>query len=113
MATHCGLLKRRKQQRGVRPLEGALRRTVPDRSNTTTSRTSRTTRLPDLVFPCSLNLSTMHVDTPHLHCDLCFEVFSGCNERILSSHGSFIIKNIGSKFVWICGEGFWSDILPP
>ena len=55
----------------------------------------------------------MHVGTPPLHCDVCFEVFSGCNERILSSHGSFIIKNIGSKFVWICGEGFWSDILPP
>ena len=40
-ATHRGLLKKRKQQRGVRSLEGALRRTVPDRSNTTISRYSR------------------------------------------------------------------------
>ena len=31
---HRGLLKKRKQRRGVRPLEGALRRTVPDRSST-------------------------------------------------------------------------------
>ena len=35
VATHRGLMKKRKQQRGVWPLEGALCRTVPDRSITT------------------------------------------------------------------------------